>query len=150
MLKGIDPVISPPLIAVLMEMGHGDEIVFADANFPAVSHASGRIIFYSGYSLLSLLPGVLKLFPLDYAVDFSGILMRVTPARSEEPPIWQELKALLEGEPNGDKPFLFLPKPEFYARSKSAFAVVATGEGRRFSNIILRKGIVEFPGPVQK
>jgi L-fucose mutarotase len=143
MLKGIDPVISPPLIEVLMEMGHGDEIVFADANFPAVSHAPGRMIFYSGYSLLSLLPGVLKLFPLDYAVDFSGILMQV-PAHSEEPPIWQELKALLRGESNGDKPFLFLSKPEFYTRSKNAFAVVATGEGRRFSNIILRKGIVEF------
>jgi L-fucose mutarotase len=143
MLKGIDPVISPPLIRVLMEMGHGDEILFADANFPAVSHASERIIFYSGYSLLSLLPGVLQLFPLDYAADFSGILMQTTPAFPEKPWIWQELKALFQGVPYGDKPFLFLPKPEFYTRSKSAFAVVATGEGQRFSNIILRKGIIE-------
>jgi L-fucose mutarotase len=143
MLKGIDPIISPPLIQALMEMGHGDEIVFADANFPAVSHTSGRIIFYSGCSLLSLLPGVLRLFPLDYAVDFSGILMLPPPAYPEKPLIWQELKTLLEGEKNGDKPFLFLPKPDFYTRSKGAFAIVSTGEKRRFSNVILRKGIIE-------
>jgi L-fucose mutarotase len=140
MLKLIDPLISPPLMGAFMEMGHGDEIVFADANFPAVSQGT-RIIYYPGLGIVPILKAALRLFPLDYAVDYSAVLMR--PAnREEEPPVWERFRALLEGEENGNKPFLFLSKPEFYARSRNAFAVVATGESHKFSNIILRKGIV--------
>jgi L-fucose mutarotase len=141
MLKGIDPAISAPLLAALMEMGHGDEIVFADANFPAVSHGQ-RIIFCRGLSLIPLLEGVLKLFPLDYAVEYSGILMRPPSEGQGEPPIWEEFRTLLRKEAHGDKPLLPIPKADFYARSKAAFAVAATGERRTFSNIMLRKGII--------
>ena len=141
MLKGIDPIISAPLISALMEMGHGDEIVFGDANFPAASHTN-RLIYACGHSVLPLLQAVLKIFPLDYAVDFSGILMRTPPDYPKEPPLWEGMKHLLQKEENGNKPFLFLSKPEFYARAKEAYAVVTSGEVQTFANIILRKGII--------
>jgi L-fucose mutarotase len=141
MLKGIDPCISPPLLAALAEMGHGDEIVFADANFPAASHTK-RILWYSGYPMLDIITGVLKLFPLDYAVDFSAILMQPPAERALKPPIWEDFEGLLKKEKEGAKPFLYLQKSDFYARAREAFVIVATGETRLFSNIILRKGVI--------
>ncbi|GHV91102.1 fucose isomerase [Spirochaetia bacterium] len=141
MLKGIDPLISPPLLEALLAMGHGDEIVFADANFPAASHAR-RIVWYPGFPMLDLLAGVLKLFPLDYAVDFSAVLMQPPAERALKPPIWAEFEGLLKKEKDGDKPFLYLQKKDFYARTREAYIIAATGETRPFSNIILRKGVI--------
>jgi L-fucose mutarotase len=141
MLKGIDPLISPPLMNVLMDMGHGDEIVFADANFPAASHAQ-RLVHYNGQPLVGVLRSALTLMPLDYAVNFSGILMAPTRALREDPEIWADLAALLATQKEGDKPFLKLEKPEFYERARRAYAVVSTGEQRLFSNIIVRMGVV--------
>jgi L-fucose mutarotase len=141
MLKGIEPCISPPLLTALAEMGHGDEIVFADANFPAAS-LSRRILWYPGYPMLDIMTGVLKLFPLDYAVDFSAVLMQPPAERALRPPIWADFEALLKKEKDGDKPFLYLQKSDFYARSREAFVIVATGETRPFSNIVLRKGVI--------
>jgi L-fucose mutarotase len=141
MLKGIDPCISPPLLEALLAMGHGDEIVFADANFPAASHAR-RIVWYSGFPMLDIITAVLKLFPLDYAVDFSAILMQPPADRALKPPIWTDFERLLKKEKDGDKPFLYLQKSDFYARAREAFVIAATGETRLFSNIILRKGVI--------
>jgi L-fucose mutarotase len=141
MLKGIDPLISPPHMNVLMGMGHGDEIVFADANFPAASHAQ-RLVHYNGQPLVDVLRSALTLMPLDYAVDFSGILMTPTRALRKDPEIWADFAALFATQKEGDKPFLKLEKPEFYERSRRAYAVVSTGEQRLFSNIIVRMGVV--------
>jgi L-fucose mutarotase len=141
MLKGIDPLISPPLMDVLMNMGHGDEIVFADANFPAASHAR-RLVHYPGHPLVDVLRSTLALMPLDYAVDFSAILMAPPEGLDMEPEIWADFAALLATREEGGKPFLKLAKPEFYERARRAYAVVSTGERRRFSNIIVRMGIV--------
>jgi L-fucose mutarotase len=148
MLKGIAPCISPPLLEALLAMGHGDEIVFADANFPAASHArcaaahTPGIVWYPAFPLLDLLAGVLKLFPLDYAVDFSAILMQPPADRALKPPIWTDFEGLLKKEKDGDKPFLYLQKKDFYARAREAYIIAATGETRPFSNIILRKGVI--------
>ena len=141
MLRGIDPLISPPLMNVLMGMGHGDEIVFADANFPAASHAQ-RLVHYNGQPLISVLKSALTLMPLDYAVDFSGILMAPPESVKKTPDIWADFARLLAAQKDGDKPFLKLPKPEFYKRARRAYAVVCTGEQRLFSNIIVRMGVV--------
>ncbi|MDR2451159.1 MAG: fucose isomerase [Candidatus Accumulibacter sp.] len=141
MLKGIDPLISPPLMNVLMGMGHGDEIVFSDANFPAASHAQ-RLVHCNGHPLVGVLRSVLTLMPLDYAVDFSGILMMPPDSVKLTPEIWADFTALLATQKDGDKPFLKLGKPEFYERARRAYAVVTTGEQRRFSNIIVRMGVV--------
>jgi L-fucose mutarotase len=139
MLKGINPIISPELLKVLMEMGHGDEIVFGDSNFPAASHAQ-RLVRADGHRITSLLDAILPLFPLDYAVDYSAVLMVYR--GDKEPAVWSKYKEQLGAWPDGDKQFLTLPKPEFYERAKRAYCVVATGESEGFANLVIRKGVI--------
>ncbi|MDR3194176.1 MAG: hypothetical protein LBT76_02650 [Tannerella sp.] len=139
MLKGINPIISPELLKILAEMGHGDEIVFGDSNFPAASHAQ-RLVRADGHRITAFLDAILPLFPLDYAVDYTAVLMAFRGDR--EPAVWNRYKEKLGAWPDGDKPFLTLPKPEFYERAAAAYCVVATGESEGFANLILRKGII--------
>ena len=138
MLKGISNLLSPELLKVLMEMGHGDELVLGDSNFPAASHAQ-RLIRADGHSIPALLDAILPLFPLDYAVDFAAVLMD---NRDTEPVIWKIYREKLALYPDGNKQFLKISKPEFYERAKKAYCVVATGETERFANLIVRKGII--------
>jgi L-fucose mutarotase len=140
MLKGINPIVSPELLKILAEMGHGDEIVFGDSNFPAASHAQ-RLVRADGHRITSLLDAVLPLFPLDYAVDYSAVLMVYR--SDKEPVVWSSYKEKLSACPDGDKAFLTLPKPEFYERAKRAYCVVATGESEGFANLIIRKGVIK-------
>ena len=138
MLKGISNLLSPELLKILMEMGHGDELVLGDGNFPAASHAQ-RLIRADGHNIPAMLDAILPLFPLDYAVDFTAVLMD---SRGTEPVVWKTYKEKLGSYPDGDKQFLVIPKPEFYERAKKAYCVVATSESERFANIIIRKGII--------
>jgi L-fucose mutarotase len=141
MLKGINPLISPELLKLLMEMGHGDEIVFGDSNFPAASHAQ-RLVRADGHSITALLDAILPLFPLDYAVDFTAVLMAFR--GDTEPAVWSKYREKLEAYPDGDKPLLTLQKPDFYERAKKAYVVVATGESEGFANLIIRKGVIRI------
>lgn len=141
MLKGISPLISPELLKIMMEMGHGDEIVFGDANFPSASHAQ-RPVRADGHAITALLDAVLPLFPLDYAVDFSAVLMAFRGDR--EPAVWNEYRKKLAAHPDGDKPLLTLPKPDFYERARKAYCIVATSESEGFANLILRKGVIRI------
>jgi L-fucose mutarotase len=138
MLKGINNLLSPELLKLLMEMGHGDELVLGDGNFPAASHAQ-RLVRADGHTISAMLDALLPLFPLDYAVDFTAVLMD---SRGTEPAVWKTYKEKLGAYPDGDKQFLILSKPEFYDRAKKAYCIVATGETERFANLILRKGII--------
>jgi L-fucose mutarotase len=140
MLKGINKLISPELLKVLMEMGHGDEIVFGDANFPAASHAN-HLIRADGHTIIDLLDAILPLFPLDYAVDYSAVMMEYNGGR--EPVIWNRYEEVLTKYPDGNKMFIRLPKPEFYERAKKAYCVVATSESEGFANLIIRKGVIK-------
>ena len=141
MLKGIHPIISPDLLKILSEMGHGDEIVFGDGNFPAASHAQ-RLVRADGHSIPALLEAVLRLFPLDYATDYSAVLMAYRGDR--EPAVWSRYAERLSAFPDGDKPFLKLPKPEFYERARKAYCVTATSEREGFANLIIRKGVIRL------
>jgi L-fucose mutarotase len=141
MLKGISPLISPDLLKILAEMGHGDEIVFGDSNFPAASHAQ-RLVRADGHTITALLDAILPLFPLDYAVDYSAVLM--TYRGDKEPAVWSTYKAKLGAVPDGDKTFLTLPKIEFYERAAKAYCVVATSELEGFANLIIRKGVIRL------
>ena len=94
MLKGISPLLSPELLKVLDEMGHGDEIVFADANFPTVSTGK-RIVRADGIGAVELLDAVLQLFPLDQYDEDHFVLMEVVPGDPVQTPIWDEYKAVL-------------------------------------------------------
>ena len=138
MLRGISNLISPELLKILAEMGHGDELVLGDGNFPSSSHAQ-RLVRADGHSIPAILDAILPLFPLDYAVDFTGILMD---SRNTEPAIWKTYKEKLNDYPDGDKQFIVIPKPDFYERAKKAYCVVATGESEKFANLIIRKGII--------
>jgi L-fucose mutarotase len=141
MLKGISPLVSPELLKVLSEMGHGDEIVFGDSNFPAASHAQ-RLVRADGHSITALLDAILPLFPLDYAVDYTAVLMVFR--GDTEPQVWSKYREKLAAWPDGDKQFLTLQKPDFYERAKKAYAIIATNESEGFANLIIRKGVIRL------
>ncbi len=142
MLYGINPIISPDLMKVLMEMGHGDEIVFVDRNFPAKSTASLLIRYDSCPSISILLDAVLPLFPLDYAAEFSLIIMHPAIKQPEPPPIWEKFIDQVKKYPEGEKKPLILERLEFIERAKKAYCIILTGESAKCGNIILRKGVV--------
>jgi L-fucose mutarotase len=141
MLKNIPSILSPELLKTLMEMGHGDEIVIADGNFPAASLAK-RIIRLDGHRVPEILTAILKLFPLDTYVPYPVGLMKVVPGDNAESTIWIKYKSIIEksGEPYNE--FEFIERFEFYKRAKNAYAVIATGESAPYANIILKKGVV--------
>jgi L-fucose mutarotase len=141
MLKGIPSILSPELIKILMEMGHGDEIVLADGNFPSASVAQ-RLVRCDGHGVPELLDAVLKLFPLDPYVQAPAALMQVVPGDKVETPIWDVYKGIISRhEPNNGK-VENIERFAFYERAKKAYAVVATGEKALYANIILKKGVV--------
>ncbi|MBN2982037.1 L-fucose mutarotase [Cohnella algarum] len=142
MLYGISPLISPELLKVLMEMGHGDEIVIGDGNFPAASHAQ-RLIRCDGHGIPELLDAILRLFPLDPYVEKPVALMQVVPGDTVETPIWNEYLAVIRERAGLEAPFEEVERFAFYERAKKAYAVVATGESALYANVILKKGVVK-------
>lgn len=144
MLRKIPKNISPELMKVLMQMGHGDEIVFGDANFPSESMGS-RVLRADGDSVLTMLEAVMPFFPLDDFVEDNVFLMAAVPGKGEEPAIWDEYRGVLEKNDREQAfdGFSMLERQEFYDRAQKAFAVVATGEMKQYANIILKKGVVK-------
>ncbi len=142
MLKGISPLLSPELLHVLAEMGHGDELVIGDANFPA-STMGKRCIRCDGHKGPDILDAILQLLPLDSFVEAPVTLMEVVPGTSYvgQPPIWDEYKALVEKHEPGTK-IEFEERFAFYERSKKAFATIQTGETALYACVILKKGVI--------
>ena len=141
MLKGIPEILSPDLMKTLMEMGHGDEIVLADGNFPAASHAQ-RLIRSDGHNIPDLLEAILAFFPLDRYVEQPIALMDVVPGDNVNPTIWNEYYNIVNKENIQDVSFEKMERFEFYQRAKSAYAIVATSEKALYANIILKKGVI--------
>lgn len=141
MLKGIPAIISPELIKVLMEMGHGDEIVLADANFPAASKAR-RLVRCDGHNVSDLLEAILKYFPLDIYVKKPVVLMEVVAGDSVEPVIWKKYYDIIKKYNNGSSAIEYLERFEFYNRASRAYAIVTSSEMALYANIILKKGVV--------
>ena len=139
MLKNIPSVLSPELLKTLMEMGHGDEIVISDGNFPAASIAQ-RLVRLDGHSVPDVLDAILKLFPLDTYVEAPVALMDNADP-SNPPPIWEEYKKTIVAE-EGEKNIELVERFAFYDRAKKAYAIIATGETAIYANIILKKGVV--------
>ena len=142
MLKGISPIISPELIKILMEMGHGDELVIGDGNFPAASMAQ-RLVRLDGHGVPEILDAILRLYPLDSYVDAPVKLMQVTPGDDVVPVIWEKYKAIVEKHA-GKVQFEEIERFAFYEEAKKAYAVISTGETAAYGNIILSKGVVTF------
>jgi L-fucose mutarotase len=140
MLKGIAPCISPELLKVLAEMGHGDEIVLADAHFPGHTFASRQVLRADGLTISTLLRGIIPLFELDsYAPPL--VMMAVVQGDSLDPQVEADyLAAIRSAAPAAPAP-LRLDRFAFYERAKSAYAIVMTGETRKYGNILLKKGV---------
>ena len=140
MLKGISPLISPELLKVLSEMGHGDEIIFSDAHFPAKSF-NPHILRLDGVKIPELLLGVLPLFELD-SYDPSPIIMMSAVEGDELDPkvIESYLKSIQTSNPNVST-VKKIDRNAFYERATKAFAIVVTGETSKYGNIILKKGV---------
>lgn len=140
MLRGIPSILSPELLKILMEMGHGDEIVISDGNFPGASIAK-RLVRADGHGVPEVLDAVLKLMPLDKYADKQVVLMDTVKGDSFVPVIWDKYKEIIrQYEPDAE--IEYMERFAYYERAKNAYAVVNTGEKSQYANIILKKGCV--------
>jgi L-fucose mutarotase len=140
MLKGISPLISPDLLALLSRMGHGDEIVLADAHFPGETF-NQNILRADGLRIPDLLAAILPLFELDSYVSHPLVMMAAVEGDTLDPKVEQNyLEAIHKSNPDV-APIERIDRFAFYERTKGAFAVVMTGETAKYGNIILKKGV---------
>jgi len=140
MLKGISPLLSPDLLAILCRMGHGDEIVLADAHFPGES-SNPRIIRADGLRIPDLLDALLPLFALDDYVKDPLIMMAPEPRDTIDPAVEKAYRAAVDRHAPQTAPIARIGRQDFYERARKAFAVVMTGETAKYANIILKKGV---------
>lgn len=140
MLKGISPLLSPELLAALYRMGHGDEIVFADAHFPGHS-TNDLVIRADGLQIEDLLDAVLPLYALDNYVDDPVVMMDCVPGDTPDPTVAAGYRAVIDKYAPEVPPIQFVERFAFYDRAQAAFAVVMTGDTRKYANIILKKGV---------
>ena len=140
MLKGIPKIVSPELLKILCEMGHGDEIVIADGNFPSENYGK-RVIRADGIGGVEMLKAVLSLIPLDTYANENFLLMQTVQGDST-PTIWGEYFDIVKKADDNLREG-YLERFDFYERAKKAYAVVATGEEAVYANIIIKKGVIK-------
>jgi L-fucose mutarotase len=144
MLKGIPKIISPELLKVLCEMGHGDTLVLGDGNFPAESMGKdGIVIRCDGHGVPELLDAILQLMPLDTYVEYPVKLMEVVHGDNVETPIWNTYKGIINKyDKRGNKAVGHVERFEFYNEAKKAYAIIATSEKAIYANVLLQKGVI--------
>ena len=140
MLTGISPLFSPELLATLYRMGHGDELVLADAHFPGETY-NDRVIRADGHPIAQLLEAILPLFALDTYVDSPLIMMAAVSGDSLDPSVETGYRRVIEKFWPDAPQIERMERFDFYTRTKGAFAVVMTGETAKYGNIILKKGV---------
>ncbi|MFO7679966.1 MAG: L-fucose mutarotase [Chloroflexota bacterium] len=140
MLKGVSPLFSPELLAALYRMGHGDEIVLADAHFPG-DRVNKLVIRADGLKIADLLDAILPLFALDEYVDDPVVMMACVPGDEPDPAVAGDYEAVIKRHAPGTPDIQFIERFAFYDRAKSAFVVLLTGESRKYGNVILKKGV---------
>jgi len=146
MLKGIPPNISPELMHTLMSMGHSDEIVLADGNFPAASCAKNCILIRAdGIDAVSLLKSIMQFFPIDKYVEDHAVVMKLEKSDEKlgEPSIWSNFKEILHSQEGNWVNITPIARQEFYERAKKAYAIIATSETAIYANLILKKGVIK-------
>jgi L-fucose mutarotase len=143
MLKGISPYLSPDLLKVLAEMGHGDEIILADAHFPGHTYCQ-RVLRADGVRIACLLDAVIPVFELDsYAPPL--VMMQVVPGDTLDPQVEADyLLAIRRHAPAAPAPER-IDRFAFYDRAKKVYAALITGENRKYGNILLKKGVTPSP-----
>ena len=141
MLRGIDPILSPELLKILRAMGHGDEIVVADANFPAEACAR-QVVRLDGVDAPRTVRAVLSLMPLDSFVDDPALSMQVVGEPDTVPPVVALFQDVIDEVTDTPARIVPVERFAFYERARAAFAIVQTGERRHYGNIILKKGVL--------
>ena len=140
MLKGISPLLSPELLSVLHRMGHGDEVVLADAHFPG--HSLGvPVVRADGLSVPALLDAVLPLFELDSYADAPVVMMAAVPGDTLDPAVESAYRRVIDRHAPKAPPIARLERFAFYERAGRAFAIVMTGETAKYGNVLLKKGV---------
>jgi L-fucose mutarotase len=146
MLKGMSKLLTGDLLKILCDMGHGDELVIVDGNFPGVTMAK-RLVSFPGIDAVTLLREIVKVFPLDTYCEAPAAIMRMTDSDQASgmatPAIWGEFDTVMKNEFGPDTELAKIERFEFYERSKKAYAIVQSGEERIYGNIILSKGVVK-------
>lgn len=145
MLKGISPIISPELLKALAEMGHGDELVIADGNFPCHSVGKNAIVIRAdGHGVPEILDAILKLIPLDtYTPAPVGLMQVVEGDTCGTPDIWKDYRDILTKHEPEHHDIEYIERFAFYERAKGAYLIIATGEKAIYANILLKKGVVK-------
>jgi L-fucose mutarotase len=145
MLIGISPLISPDLLAVLHRMGHGDEIVLADAHFPGETYGK-RVLRADGIKIPAMLDAILPLFALDTYVDSPLIMMNAVSGDQLDPAVEGSYRQAVDKHWPTTPSIQHIERFEFYDRATQAFAVLMTGETAKYGNIILKKGVTPISG----
>lgn len=140
MLVGISPLMSPELLSILYRMGHGDEIILADAHFPGETFAK-RIIRADGLRIPQLLDAILPLFALDTYVDSPLVMMQAVQGDTLDPAVEKSYREPIDRHWPKTPAIQRIDRFKFYDRAKECFAVVMTGETAKYGNIILKKGV---------
>jgi L-fucose mutarotase len=144
MLKGLDPLLNADLLHVLRSMGHGDDLVIVDANFPAASMGR-QVVALDGVSATRALEAVLSVMPLDDFVDEPCARMQAVDDPDAVPEICTEFQAIIDRAEGGRFRLASIERFAFYERARLAFALVRTGETRLYGNVLLKMGVVR-PG----
>lgn len=144
MLKGIPKIISPDLLKVLSEMGHGDRIILADANFPSKSIGKEAIVLrYDSIGTKEMLDAILQVFPLDKLIEKPVLLMEVANNDKVETPIWSDYESIIcKYEERNNSVIDTLERNAFYLQASKAYAIIATGESALYANVMLQKGVI--------
>lgn len=144
MLKGIPKILSPELLKVLAEMGHGDRLVISDGNFPANSMGKGGIVIrMDGHGVPEILDAILQVFPLDTYVEKPVKLMEVVAGDTVETPIWDTYKEIIARyDERGAATVGNVERFAFYEEAKTSYCIIATSEAALYANIMLQKGVI--------
>lgn len=146
MLKGINKIFTGDLLKILCDMGHGDELVIVDANFPAETMGK-RVIKLPGSEGTEILEAVLELFPLDHILSEPVVLLDMEPkdrkTGMEAPEIWKDFQNIVNKKAGSTANIGRMSRQEFYNRSKQAYAIIQTGEERLYGDILLVKGVIK-------
>lgn len=145
MLKGLDPILNAEVLGVLRAMGHGDDLIIADMNFPGASTARltshGRLLRIDA-GAARVARAVLSLYPLDSFVDDAAARMELTDAPDEISEVQEEVQAEIDAAEGRSWPMIGIERFAFYDRAKAAYAVIQTGERRFYGCFALRKGVI--------
>lgn len=146
MLKGIDPILNADVLHVLKSMGHGDDLIIADMNFPSDSIARqtvyGRLLKLENVTAGRAVAGILSLMPLDSFVPTPVLRMEIVGKPDQLPPVQQEVQAAIDAAEGRSSPMGSIERFAFYEAAKKAYAVIQTGERRFYGCFILKKGVL--------